>query len=269
MNNELTRTGQWRGPTPIIRLAYCVVHNEVKPHYIRCNQVMTRRQLDDHNSAGHPLTAYEIIANKWNDDSFNPSSSILEVHPDFSQAIDITHAAVANLADTTASKVEDLLTQICTSLICVISDWEKSRQGEGGVQDLDQSVDDVEAGEHHVPAALYDVNDINVNDIEFGLLENRSRPALSQHHNFLRGKPSYLFYFWELMDHHQLLKVVCLDRSSCGTSEWSSHVWRIKVGIVPKQAKPLCQETICVQSLIKRACLKCKTVRSSPRKCNR
>ena len=62
---------------------------------------------------------------------------ILEVHPEFAQPIDITHAAVANLADTTASKVEDLLTQIRTSLIRVISDWEKSRQGEGGVQDLD------------------------------------------------------------------------------------------------------------------------------------
>ena len=211
--------------------------------------------MDDRNSADRPLTAYEIIANKWNDDSFNPSSSILEVHLDFAQPIDITHAAVANLADTTVSKVEDLLTQICTSLICIISDWEKSGQGEGGVQDLDQSVDDVEAGEHHVPAALYDVN-----DIKFGSLENGHRPALSQHRNFLRGKPSYLFYFWELMDHHQLLKVVCVDRSSCGTSEWSSHVWHVKVGIVPKQAQPLCQETICVQSLIKRACLKCKTV---------
>ena len=130
--------------------------------------------MDDHNSADCPLTAYEIIANKWNDDSFNPSSSILEVHLDFAHPIDITHAAVANLADATASKVEDLLTQICTSLIRVISDWEKSGQGEGGVQDLDQSVDDVEEGEHHVPAALYDVN-----DIEFRSLENRSRPALS------------------------------------------------------------------------------------------
>ena len=201
MNNELTRTGQWRGPTPIIRLAHCVVHDEVKPHYIRRNQAMTRRQLDDRNSADRPLTAYEIIANKWNDDSFNPSSSILEVHPDFAHPIDITHAAVANLADATASKVEDLLTQIRTSLIRVVSDWEKSGQGEGGVQDLDQLVDDVEAGQHHVPAALYDVN-----DVEFGSLQNRSRPALSRRHNFLRGKPSYLLYFWELMDRHQLLQ---------------------------------------------------------------
>ena len=201
MNNELTRAGLWCGPTPIIRLAHCVVHDEVKPHYIRRNQAMTRHHLDDRNSADRPLTAYEIIANKWNDDSFNPSSSILEVHPDFAHPIDITHAAVANLADATASKVEDLLTQIHTSLIRIISDWEKSGQGEGGVQDLDQSVDDVEAGQHHVPAALYDVN-----NVEFGSLENRSRPALSRHHNFLRGKPSYLLYFWELMDHHQLLQ---------------------------------------------------------------
>ena len=173
MNNELTHTGQWLGPTLIIRLAHCVMHNKVKPHYIHRNQAMTRHQLDDRNSTDRPLTAYEIIANKWNDDSFNPSSSILEVHPVFAQPIDITHAAVANLADATASKVEDLLTQIHTSLIRIISDWEKSGQGEGGVQDLDQSVDDVEAGEHHVPDALYDVN-----DVEFGSLENRSCPAL-------------------------------------------------------------------------------------------
>ena len=184
-----------------IRLVHCVMHDEVKPHYICRNQAMTQCQLDDCNSTDCPLTAYEIIVNKWNDDSFNPLLSILEVHLDFAHPINITHAAVANLADATASKVEDLLTQIRTSLICIISDCEKSGQGEGGVQDLDQSVDDVEAGEHHVPAALYDVN-----NIKFGSLENRSRPALSQWHNFLRGKPSYLLYFWELMDHHQLLQ---------------------------------------------------------------
>ena len=125
----------------------------------------------------------------------------MEVHLDFAHPINITHAAVRNLGDATASKVEDLLMQIRTSLIHIISDWEKSGQGEGGVQDLDQSADDVEPGEHHVPAALYDVN-----DIEFGSLENRSRPALSRRHNFLQGKPSYLLYFWELMDHHQLLQ---------------------------------------------------------------
>ena len=62
-------------------------------------------------------------------------------------------------------------------------------------------MDDVEEGEHHVPAALYDVN-----DVEFGSLANRSHPALSRHRNFLRGKPSYLLYFWELMDRHQLLQ---------------------------------------------------------------
>ena len=131
MNNELTHTGQWRGPTPIIRLAHCVEHDKVKPHDICHNQAMTRRQLDDCNSADRPLTAYEIIANKWNDDSFNPSSSILEVHLDFAHPIDITHAAVANLADATASKVEDLLTQIRTSLICIISDWERADKVKG------------------------------------------------------------------------------------------------------------------------------------------
>ena len=35
MNNELTRTGQWRGPMPIIRLAHCVVHDEVDTIYIK------------------------------------------------------------------------------------------------------------------------------------------------------------------------------------------------------------------------------------------
>ena len=41
LNNELTHTGQWHGPIPIIRLAHCVVHDEVKPHYIWRNQART------------------------------------------------------------------------------------------------------------------------------------------------------------------------------------------------------------------------------------
>ena len=47
MNNELTCTGQWHGPTPIIRLVHCVMHDKVKPHYICHNKAMTRHQLDD------------------------------------------------------------------------------------------------------------------------------------------------------------------------------------------------------------------------------
>ena len=109
LNNKLMHTGQWCGPIPIIRLAHCVVHDKVKPHYIWHNQARTQHQLDDRNLADCTLTAYEIIANKWNDDSFNPSSSILEVHLDFAHPINITHATVANLADVTVTKVEDLL----------------------------------------------------------------------------------------------------------------------------------------------------------------
>eukprot|EP00977_Amphora_coffeiformis_P017828 scaffold5960_cov141-Amphora_coffeaeformis.AAC.1 len=81
LNDALTQAGQWQGPVPVLRLAHCLNEDDIKPAYLRRNDARTRRELDGRNSADRPLTAYEMIANKWNDVTFNPSSVITNCHP--------------------------------------------------------------------------------------------------------------------------------------------------------------------------------------------
>eukprot|EP00977_Amphora_coffeiformis_P003886 scaffold770_cov76-Amphora_coffeaeformis.AAC.1 len=199
---NLTRAGQWRGPVPALRLAHCLIEDDIKTVFLRRNDARTRRDLDDRNSETRDPTAYEMIASKWNDASFNPQSVITSCHSDFEVPIDLSHQAVSNLAKATQEKVEDFLTTIRTQLIRLISDWERSGQGEGGhVSLLGEDIEGI--GDDHpssIPEAVYDVS-----DAEFGALSGRGRPALASRRNFLQGKPSYLLYYWELMDRHQLL----------------------------------------------------------------
>ena len=216
MNESLTRAGQWRGPVPILRLGHCLIEDDIKSCFLRRNDARRRRELDDRNSADRPLTAYELIANKWNDSTFNPRSMITNCHEDFETPIDISHTAVCNMADATPAKVEDVLTTIRTHLIRLITDWERSGQGEGGHTNAAGEDIDVECTlptviENSIPDPIYEVN-----DFKFGGLANRRRPALANRRNFLNGKPSYLLYFWELMDKHQLLAstVQRLDESA-------------------------------------------------------
>ena len=177
--------------------------------FLRRNTALTCQQLDSRNFANCPLTAYELISLKWNDGLFNPRSFITNCHPDFEVSVDITHNAVCNLAEATPAKVEDTLTTIRTQLIRLITDWERSGQGEGG--HISVFGEDIEDATVSIPDAVYDVT-----DAKFGSLSNRQRPALTNRRNFLNGKPSYLLYYWELMDKHQLLSstVQRLDQMS-------------------------------------------------------
>jgi hypothetical protein len=62
----------WCGAALYLRLVLCIVHNDVKGKYLERTFSLTREQLDGRKSADHELTAYELIADKWNDKDFNP-----------------------------------------------------------------------------------------------------------------------------------------------------------------------------------------------------
>jgi hypothetical protein len=80
----------------------------------------------------------------------------------------------------------------------VLLHWERSGQGKGGRHaDSDEEGD----GEYHDDPA-------DTTSVRFGSLSRmiRSECALQSRAAFLRGKPSYLLYFWELADRHQFLQ---------------------------------------------------------------
>jgi hypothetical protein len=85
--------------------------------------------------------------------------------------------------------VKQRMQQMRTELMRLITDWEKSGQGDGGLIDIGESAD---------------VGDTTQR--QFGGLDHRSPGALNDRSAFLRhNKCSYLLILWEEAEKHQLL----------------------------------------------------------------
>lgn len=221
---EARLAGQaWRGPIPYMRLIMCLTEDDIKSSFLRRADSRTRRELDARNSEVRPPTAFELIADRWNDEDFNPVAPASNCHADFSEATDCSHRHVAMLMQAAPQKVEDALASMRSNLLRIIQNWERSGQGEGGRHE-----DGGEAnGQEEEDFIIYDTS-----SDRFGSLSGRPACALQNRAAFLCGKPSYLLYFWELADQHQLLQstlqrldddVAASDASSAPSSTSSSN----------------------------------------------
>ena len=83
--------GQWRGPVPYLRLMLCLTEDAIKAAFLRRADARSRLELDARNSAVRPPTAFELIANKWNDKDYNPVTAVSDCHEDFAAPIDCAH----------------------------------------------------------------------------------------------------------------------------------------------------------------------------------
>ena len=103
-------------------------------------------------------------------------------------------STLSALALATPEKIEDIFVALRTNLVRIIQNWEKSGQGDGGSNERSQCSDDDDA------------DDEAASGPGIGGLQRRSARALDNRAAFLYGKPSYILYFWELADQHQLLQ---------------------------------------------------------------
>jgi hypothetical protein len=165
--------------------------------------------LDGRNSDSRDLTVYELIAARWNSDTFDPVVPASDVHEDFLDATDCRHALVAHMTPATATKIKDLIAQMRSDLTRMIQHWEQGGQGDGGSLDEGTTNDDFD-------------DDVAINP-EFGALAGRTALALENRAAFLKHLPPYLLIFWEMADRHQIL-YSALDRldSAVGAANVSS-----------------------------------------------
>jgi hypothetical protein len=202
-------TGSWHGKAPYLCLVHDLMEDYVRNAYLRRADAQTRLQLDSCNSEIQEPTAWEMIANRWNDVTFNPFTRVSDCHSDFAVSIDCSYAAVSTLTPATAIKVENILTGWRATLHHIIELWERSGQGDGGhhgegVNHGDVDVDD-DDDEDNVPKV------IQFGAAEFGSLHDHPAYALSTRASFLNNpekkikRPSYLLYFWEVADEFQFL----------------------------------------------------------------
>jgi hypothetical protein len=203
--------GSWRGSIPYLRLIQCLTEDDIKPKFLQRANALSRQELDAHNSEQREPSAYELISDRWNCETFNPVIAVSTVHEDFREPIDCSYEKVKNLLPATAEKVKNCISSLRAELLRIVTKWEASGQGDSGYHASDG--EDSES----VPGRL-----LEPEHPSFGKLANRSAGALSSRASFLRGQPSYLLILWEVADTHQLLST-CLQRLDDSVSAVDAH----------------------------------------------
>ena len=192
----------WVGKYPYLRLIHCLIESdEIKNAFLHRNDVdNTRMTVDNRNSVEkRRTTVWEMIAREWNDPLFQPITEELpDLHSDFSCEDLIEHALVCDMTPATAEKCQKKFAGMMVELGRIIRDWEKSGQGDGGLEDDANGDDDGDQDRN-------------------GALRNRSSGALGCRSNFIQFNQSYLLYLWHMLDKYDLLKtsLSLLDDSVC------------------------------------------------------
>jgi hypothetical protein len=160
-----------------------VDHDEIKAKFLNRLNLPAGRSSVENREQIRATNVWHLMATKWNDKDFEPETvSLPEVHTDFSFSEQIFHLDVENLTPATAEKVEDKWSAMVLEMNRCIANWQKSGQGEGGIDDCD-----------------------NEKDHEFGSLENRTQHALASRQSFFKDRQVYLLYLWEMLNRHDLL----------------------------------------------------------------
>ena len=227
---EFAGGGPWRGNVPYLRLILCIIQDDIKQKYCRHAAVMTRQELDGRNAEDRPQTAFEMIADRWNDPNFNPTAPASDCHEEFSHAIPCGYATVNKLMPASAQKVKDHIAAMRTDLTRIIGRWEQSGQGDGGRHASDD--------ENSENSGVSGREEGDVAPVPFGALRNRPARALSCRASFLGGRPSYLLYFWEVADSHQILQTTIqrID-ASAAASDASSVPTSVTYSTTPSSTR--------------------------------
>ena len=123
---------------------------------------------------------WHLLAHKWNDKDFAPEiMSLPQLHTEFTLPDFILHSEVAALTPATANKIEDKWASMILEMNHCIANWQKSGQGEGGIEDIDNAEDQV-----------------------FGSLANPCQHAIASHQSFFSDRQLYLLYLWEMLEWH-------------------------------------------------------------------
>jgi hypothetical protein len=197
---------KWIGPEPILRLIHTLIdHNDIKRAYLkRFDLPSDRMALENRNTPqAKASTVWAMMSDMWNDPFFVPSTILMgHLHSDFSLPIVIDHVIVSDMAVATPEKVKDKWAGLIHKCKRIVEKWERSGQGDGGYDDLDDEDNDEEDRDDGD-------EDGGKGERVFGSLKNRSQRALDSRSSFFVNKEPYLLYLWEVLDNHDLLIPPC------------------------------------------------------------
>jgi hypothetical protein len=118
--------------------------DEIRHAYTTRNDISNERIVLDNQKSTEKRakTVWELVADKWNDIAFEPETNVIDdLHSDFSCSIKIPHNKVALLSLATPDKVLEKISTMNVLLQRLIRNWERSGQGDGGIDVLNDGDD--------------------------------------------------------------------------------------------------------------------------------
>jgi hypothetical protein len=128
---------QWSGLAPYLRLIHSLVDFEdIREAYVLSFNQLTRKEIDARNNSDErraPVNVWRLIADKFNDRSFNPESQLMgSVWHEFGSKIDLSYdAVVVKMGELPEQKEKDKLTSLRAKLNICICDHKASGNGDG------------------------------------------------------------------------------------------------------------------------------------------
>jgi hypothetical protein len=80
---------KWVGQLPYLRLIHCLLEDDIQEKWIHRNDPLSIQQIDARNSTARAENVYELLARRWNNELFNPTTTVSNCHVDFAEEIDI------------------------------------------------------------------------------------------------------------------------------------------------------------------------------------
>ena len=192
-----SKGSKWIGKLPHLRLIHAIIDDvDIKAAYIRRLHVPSGRMTVENRRTAEAVASnvWHMVAEKWNNQSFVPTTSVKDTHSDFALPISIPFDAICHFMPATPEKVEEKWNAMNLALKRQIQNWERSGQGDGGyteeVDDNNNCDDDMDED----------------NMITFGSLKGRPQRALDLRQNFFDCRNTYLLYLWDVLDEHDLVQ---------------------------------------------------------------
>jgi hypothetical protein len=188
--------GSWVGIAPICRLIHCLVDfDEHKRMFLSRHDAMDRSALDDRNSQeSRRLTVWDLVANKWNDVEFAPTTEALpEEHPfhypTFASPINLSHTLVGRMSKATPSKCEQKFASMMVLIKRTIFSFKRSGEGKRDRVDSD-----------------FDMDELKDEDVASGAESDTEPEGGHRRMDFVKDKQAYIIYVWYQLEHHDLMR---------------------------------------------------------------
>ncbi|CAB9518959.1 unknown protein [Seminavis robusta] len=182
----------WRNKIlPNLRMIVAAHHDDVRKYLLEEGSVLDRHELDARNREDRPMTFWEALAKKYNDDFWVATvEALLDLHSDFIIEQDIFSTDCPGNGKVAADFIKKQWNQAKLKCNKIVNAWERSGNGYG---QIDHEPEDDGEEEKSEPARQFE----HLSEERLLAGDNRAEFCIER-----LGHKSFHLYLWHLADKH-------------------------------------------------------------------